>query len=169
MRIVVARCALIVLIVVGIAACQPLKELPTVEPTVIDPSLELSPLQSPVATATNIVTSPPSSQATPTSGDRFQIDRPVREGATIVSGTGLQGTVIKVFDLTHMGVELGSGIVQQDGRFAIEVDPLPANIRIGIQLAEQDDSLWQDKSRLGPEALVVPLVGIFVDTVLVSP
>lgn len=169
MYIHIARYASIGLIIIGVAACQPLQELVVVEPTVVHPSLEVSPLHSPVATATSVASSLPSSLSTPMSSDRFQIDRPVHEGTTIVSGTGLRGTAIRLLDLTRMGVELGSGIVQSDGRFTIQVEPLPANIRIGIQLVEQDDSLWQDKSRLGPEALVVPLVGVFVDTVLVGP
>lgn len=169
MYIHIARYASIGLIIIGVAACQPLQELAVVEPTVVHPSSEVSPLHSPVATATSVASSLPSSLSTPMSSDRFQIDRPVHEGTTIVSGTGLRGTAIRLLDLTRMGVELGSGIVQSDGRFTIQVEPLPANIRIGIQLVEQDDSLWQDKSRLGPEALVVPLVGVFVDTVLVGP
>ncbi|MGC8781303.1 MAG: hypothetical protein ACP5UQ_10595, partial [Anaerolineae bacterium] len=126
------------------------------------------PVLSPIATATVIVV-PQTAQPTPIPDERFQIDRPIRAGATVVSGIGAKGVAIRLFDLTHMGVELGSSVVQPDGRFTIQVEPLPANVRIGIQLVEQNDSIWQNKSQLGPEALVLPLVGIFVDTVLVGP
>lgn len=156
------------LMVIVLAACQPSSGPVEIEPTAITPSIELSPVRSPIATPAMGITpqiSPPISA----SGERFQIARPVRAGATMVSGTGTKGVAIKLYDLTHMGVELGEGVVQSDGRFAIKVEPLSANIRIGIQLVEQDDGIWQDKARLGPEALVVPLVGVFVDTVLVSP
>ncbi len=164
----IARYVLIGLLIIGPVACQPPSELPTIQSTAISPAVELSPIRSPIAPPTAVIASPiPLSALAP--DERFQIDRPVRAGATVVSGTGMKGMAIKLYDLTRMGVELGSGIVQSDGRFAIEVEPLLANIRIGIQLVEQDDRVWQDKSRLGPEALVVPLVGIFVDTALVGP
>ena len=68
-----------------------------------------------------------------------------------------------------MGIELGGTTIGEDGRFTIKVEPLTGNIRIGIQLAEQNDAIWADKSLLGPEAMVVPLVGSFVDTALVAP
>ncbi len=164
----IVRCILIVVAISGLAACQPLQEVPTTKPAIISPSVESSPLLSPIATTTSAPASQ-SSPLTPPVTERFQIARPIRAGATVVSGTGIKGTAIKILDLTHMGVELGGGIIQEDGHFTIEVEPLPANIRIGIQLVEPDDAIWQDKTRLGPEALVVPLVGIFVDTVLVSP
>mgnify|MGYP007112963155 FL=1 len=60
-------------------------------------------------------------------------------------------------------------MVGDDGRFALQVAPLTGNLRIGIQLVEQNDAIWAEKALLGPEALVVPMVGAFVDTVLVSP
>ncbi len=164
----IVRYILIGLTIIGLVACQPLQELPTTKPATIATSVELSPLLSPIATTTSV----PASQSplvTPPVTDRFQIARPIRAGATLVRGTGIKGTAIKILDLTHMGVELGSGIIQEDGHFTIEVEPLPAHIRIGIQLVEPNDTIWQDKTRLGPEALVVPLVGIFVDTALINP
>ncbi len=74
-----------------------------------------------------------------------------------------------LFDLTRMGIELGGTTIGEDGRFTIKVEPLTGNTRIGIQLAEQNDAIWAEKSLLGPEAQAMPLVGAFVDTVLVSP
>jgi len=164
----IVRYIVICFMIIGLGACQPVKENEIEKPTSAALPVELSPLFSPVATATTITVPQASPSAIAPEG-RFALNRPVRAGDTVVSGTGPKGTAIKLFDLTRMGIELGDGIVQDDGRFAIKVEPLPANIRIGIQLVEQDDRMWEDKTRLGPEALVVPLVGVFVDTTLVTP
>ncbi len=58
---------------------------------------------------------------------RFAIDRPVQAGATLAQGSGLAGTAIALYDLTNMGVELGGGVVGDDGRFALQVAPLTGN------------------------------------------
>lgn len=149
-----ARVCIVVLTVLLAAACQP---LPPAAPTAVAPTAAASAL-SPIA---------PPPDAAP--AGRFAIDRPVQAGDTLVQGSGLAGTAIALYDLTNMGIELGGGVVGDDGRFALQVAPLTGNLRIGIQLVEQNDAIWAEKALLGPEALVVPMVGAFVDTVLVSP
>jgi hypothetical protein len=147
-----------------LAACQPIPALPTAAPTDAQPVVAAS-QSSPIATPTAEALPVPTEQA----AERFQIDRPVRANDTTVMGGGPRGTAIVLYDLTRMGVELGATTIGEDGRFAIQVQPLTANTRIGIQLAEQNDAIWADKSLLGPEAQALPLVGAFVDTVLVLP
>ncbi len=156
------RVCIVLLAVLLAAACQ---SLPPAAPTAVAPTAESSAL-SPIA--------PPPDEPGAASPDaapagRFAIDRPVQAGATLVQGSGLAGTAIALYDLTNMGVELGGGVVGDDGRFALQVAPLTGNLRIGIQLVEPNDAIWAEKTLLGPEALVVPMVGAFVDTVLVSP
>lgn len=162
------RVSIVCLAVLLLAACQPLPALPTAVTAVVQPSVETN-QSSPIATPTTLVALSTPSQASMTSEDRFQIDRPVRADATVVTGSGPKGTAIVLFDLTRMGLELGATTIGQDGRFAVNVEPLVGNIRIGIQLAEPNDAIWADKTLLGPEAQAMPMVGAFVDTVLVSP
>ncbi len=156
------------LAVLLLAACQPLPASPTAAPTIVQLPAESSQL-SPMAAPTAVTVLPTPSSVTAATGDRFQLDRPVSAGDTLVTGSGPKGTAISLFDLTRMGIELGATTIGEDGRFAIEVEPLTGNVRIGIQLTEPNDAIWADKSLLGPEAMVVPLVGSFVDTALVAP
>jgi hypothetical protein len=102
-------------------------------------------------------------------GRRFEIDRPVKASDTVIKGTGLPGTVLEVHDVTRMGVQLGGGTVGSDGQFEITVGQLTPSVRIGITLAEPNDSIWANQAVLGPQALVVPMVGTYLDTVLVGP
>ncbi len=149
-------------------ACQSLSPLPTLAPAETLPVTD-STQSSPVATPTAAEISVLTGQSDVPSKIRFEIDRPVKAQDTVVKGSGPKGISIVLLDATHMGVELGATTIGEDGRFTINVQPLPGNIRIGIQLAEHDDAIWADKSLLGPDALVLPLVGAFVDTVLVVP
>jgi hypothetical protein len=124
---------------------------------------------SPIATPTTAVALSTPSQTSVASADRFQIERPVKANDTVVKGSGPRGTAIVLYDLTRMGIELGATTIGEDGRFTIKVEPLTGNIRIGIQPAEPNDAIWADKTLLGPEAQAMPMVGAFVDTVLVAP
>lgn len=151
-----------------IAACQPVPPAPTLAPAETLPVTD-STQSSPVATPTAAEISVLTGQSDVPSKIRFEIDRPVKAQDTVVKGSGPKGISIVLLDATHMGVELGATTIGEDGRFTINVQPLPGNIRIGIQLAEHDNAIWSDKSLLGPGALVLPLVGAFVDTVLVVP
>jgi hypothetical protein len=162
-RVVIFGLAILVL-----AACQPIPALPTAAPTDAQPAVaagQSSPIATPTAEAAPVAAEQVGDQAR----ERFQIDRPVKANDTVVKGGGPTGTAIVLYDLTRMGVELGATTIGEDGRFMIQVQPLTGNTRIGIQLAEQNDAIWADKSLLGPEAQALPLVGAFVDTVLVSP
>ena len=88
---------------------------------------------------------------------------------TVVKGTGLPGTVIELDDVTRMGVQLGGTTIGKDGRFEIAVAPLTPKTRVGIILAEPDPAVWANPALLGPQAMAVPMVGAYLDTVLVEP
>lgn len=170
-----------VLAVLLVAGCQALPPAPT--PAVTDapvspPTVEqtpgpISPLPSPTGASIDVSPLPPPSGAgTPTAlaeGLRFEIDRPVRAGDTVLRGAGTPGTSLVVHDVTRMGVELGAGIVGDDGRFEITVGQLTPNVRLGITLAEPDDAIWANTALLGPQSLVVPMVGSYLDTIMVEP
>lgn len=170
----------VVLAVLFVAGCQPIPPAPT--PVVIetapapsgtDAPLPVSPLPSPTGAAVDV--SPlasPSTTGAPTieaQGHRFEITRPVKASDTVLRGTGIPGTGLAAHDVTRMGVELGAGMVQDDGRFEITVGPLTPNVRLGITLVEENDSIWNTPAVLGPQSLVVPLVGAYLDTVVVEP
>lgn len=163
-RVLIAFLSLVVLM---LAACQPLPAPPTAAPASDQPAVDASQF-SPIATPTAEPALATPDQTVDMAGERFQIDRPVQANDTVVKGSGPQGMAIVLYDLTRMGIELGGTTIGEDGHFAIQVEPLTENIRIGIQLAEQNDAIWADKSLLGPEAQAIPLVGVFVDTVLVK-
>jgi hypothetical protein len=107
-------------------------------------------------------------------GVKFQIDRPVKLGATVVTGQGPAGVPISIVNVTNMGSELGVGVIGPDGRFSVAVDPLPGSTRIGLGLGDlQGTDLKAEDFNAdiykGSEALVVPMVGYYQDTVLVRP
>ena len=105
---------------------------------------------------------------------RFQIDRPLKAGATTVTGRGPAGIPISLGNLTMGGEELGAGVIGADNRFAITVPALPANVRIGIALGDLSGSghspdEFDADSYKGVDALMVPMVGYYLDTALIQP
>lgn len=168
----------IVLAVLLVGGCQPLPQAPTPAvteapvsiPVATEVPAPVSPLPTPTGAAIDV--SPLTNSGAATSdeqGRRFEIDRPVKASDTVLKGAGLPGTGLVVHDVTRMGVELGAGIVGEDGRFEIPVGDLTANVRLGIALVEPDDALWSNPAVLGPQSLVVPMVGSYLDTVMVEP
>lgn len=136
-------------------ACQP-QETETVAP-----GSSTSPLHSPLPDApavelTAMVDSSPIYV--------YTIDTPLVPGQTQVSGSGPEDIPIRIVDVTSMGAELGAGFIGQDGRFSIEVLPLPAGHRIGIMLGTVTDP---DKSfelqRYGQD---LPMVGIILTSTM---
>jgi len=102
------------------------------------------------------------------------IDRPVKAGATTVTGRALAGVVIAIENVTTMGDELGSVVVGPDGRFSVSVPPLEANIRLGLLVKDTGSSGktiddFNGAQYRGPGGMMVPQVGYFVDTVSVQP
>ncbi len=110
----------------------------------------------------------PSTQVTP-----FKLDRPILAGATEIRGTGPAGVPIYIADITFMGEPLGTGKVDTDGKFVIVVKPLEAGHRIGLRLGILEGTPWKPEDFYrqefyGPDAMQVPQVGFFHDTVLVG-
>ena len=104
---------------------------------------------------------------------RFQIDRPVKAGATLVKGSGPVGVPIIITNVTTMGEILGGTVIGTDHRFEVEVAPLQSNIRIGLEIGDLTGTpfVWeqfQANGYKGDGALVVPLVGYYPDTVVVQ-
>ena len=127
------------------------------------------------ATATLAPSYPGPGTGTPgNSVSAMVIDRPVKAGATTITGHALAGVVVGIDNVTIMGDELGSGVVGPDGRFSVTVPPLEANVRIGLWVKDTGSSGktiddFNGAQFMGPGAMMVPQVGYFVDTVSVQP
>jgi hypothetical protein len=144
----------LILIAMLVVACGAPTPTPVLSPTSPSPS----PLASPL----------PVGHAVP-----FKLDRPIVAGTDIVPGTGPAGVPIWIADVTFMGEVLGQGTIGSDGKFAIKVQPLEAGHRIGLGLAELAGTQWKAEDFypvefFGPDAMQVPQVGFFHDTVMVS-
>jgi len=124
--------------------------------------LVLSPLASPIRPAT---------APTPTLpfGPRFTLDRPLLPNSTVVTGQGPAGVPIRIVNVTRAGRELGAGTIGPDGRFSIEVSPLPPGERIGIMLGDVTGTPFRKEDFLRGEGYVdIPMVGILFDTAMVE-
>jgi hypothetical protein len=127
----------------------------------------------PVENVSPVVAYPVSSTPIP-NAVQFEFDRPVKGGATIITGNAPKGVVINIANATLMGDPLGSAVVGDDNRFSVNVSPLLANIRIGIEVADAGSSgyLIEDfynSAFWGPEWKNLPQVGYYLDTTLVEP
>jgi len=158
--------SLVFIAAILVAACG--APIPTVQPQPVQSQLA-QPQQSP------ILKSPlPSPLPTLEPGIvPFELERPLLAGATQVRGTGPAGVPIYIADVTFMGDPLGTATIGPDGKFAITVKPLEAGHRIGLRLGILDGTPWKPEDFYrqefyGPDAMQVPQVGFFHDTVLVG-
>ena len=104
----------------------------------------------------------------------FHLNRPIPVGASEVSGTGPAGVPILIADVTAYGEVLAQGIIQEDGTFVIALPyPIEANHRIGLSLNDLAGTGWSedtfsDPGFVGEEFKLVPMVGVYYDSVLVE-
>lgn len=106
---------------------------------------------------------------------RFRIDPPVAANATTITGQAPPGVALAIMDVTYNGVLLGSGRSDDSGRFTIPVSGLVAGNRIGLTVGElaEGQTLNQMAEQYYPHRgegfMNLPNVGIFFDTIQVSP
>jgi hypothetical protein len=78
-----------------------------------------------------------------------------------------------LLDITFGGSLLALGVIDQDGRFKLELNkPLEAHHRIGITLGDLSGTGWQPqdfrhKGFYGDGALNIPQIGFFFDTCMI--
>lgn len=117
-------------------------------------------------------TAPPATEAypSPENDNRvlFAFDRPISAGDTVITGQGPPGVAVFVRNLTFMGETIGSTAVNEDGTFSLTVQPLPANVRIGLTGNVEARGIAVEDIRPGPGEFSLPQVGYFFDTVLVN-
>ncbi len=106
---------------------------------------------------------------------RFRIDQPVAANATTITGQAPPGTALALMDVTYNGMLLGTGRSDESGLFTIPVSGLVAGNRIGLGIGElaEGQTLNQMAEQYYPYRgegfMNLPNVGIFFDTVQVSP
>ena len=84
------------------------------------PETESSAYPAPLPEALNTKPYPaPALTGLPAQGTQFKIDTPVTEGATQITGTGVAGTFLNVIDVSMNGMNLGSGVVDDNNEFEI--------------------------------------------------
>ncbi len=145
------------LLIVLAAGCD--TTLPGPQPTASPVTPGVSPLASAVAAPSAVVP--------------FRLERPIAAGATEVRGSGPAGVPIVIMDVTFMGEPLGTGTIGPDGKFVVNVKPLPDGHRIGLALGVLDGTGWKPEDfylqgYYGPDAMQAPQVGFFHDTVMVG-
>jgi hypothetical protein len=94
-----------------------------------------SPLDSPLSLPQDVV-----APTVPPRGPDFRIDQSVQSGDILVHGTGPAGVNIKIVDVSWGGEIMGTGTIDTDGTFAIEVTPVEAGNRIAIMLENTGSS-----------------------------
>jgi hypothetical protein len=132
----------------------------------------------------------PPAAAVPTAGERvsgsypppvatdkplFQLDLPLKAGATTVTGQSPESLPLAIVDVTFGGTILGTGQSDEDGRFSITVTPLMAGNRIGVTITELEPGITFEEIATryfpyrGEGFMNVPNIGIFYDTAIAEP
>lgn len=102
----------------------------------------------------------------------FRLDKPVREGAQEITGSGPPGVPVMILDVTFMGNILGETTIDDDGTFIVTIPSLEKNHRIGLTIGYLDGTEWSPEDFYAPEfngdePLQVPMVDFFFDTTMV--
>lgn len=91
-------------------------------------------------------------------------DKPIQPDDTVVTGVGPAGLTVYILNITFMGAELGSGVIGNDGTFAIQVGELQRGTRIGLTADITTIGLTEADIQPGNEEMAMPRVGYFFDT-----
>lgn len=165
----VAAIILLVGLLVAVVGCGGPKPTESPLPSPSSPFSTPSRFESPIET--------PTTQSSEISGPTFAIDRPLKAGATNITGQGPAGIPIVVVDVTMTGQELGQGFIDDTGRFDIELNrPLEHDHRIGLmagaaQAMSPEEIQVYIKQLLrwkGEGARDLPYIGMLFDTTMVE-
>ena len=94
-------------------------------------------------------------------------DKPVLSVNTVVTGVGPPNLYIYILNITFMGEELGSGVIDEDGVFAITLSELPMGVRIGLSSDINTIGLTEEDIQPGENAISIPQVGYFYDSYVI--
>lgn len=106
-------------------------------------------------------------------GPNFAIDRALKPGDTLVTGRAPRNLTIGIVDITFGGGLLGTGQSNENGDFAVSVDPLLKNHRIGLTLIGTGKTMGEIAIEYmayrGEGFVNVPNIGVYLDSVMVKP
>lgn len=151
----------------AVAAEEGYPAAPTTDPNAAYPEPETSEASAYPPPATEGATGGPL-------GPVFELE-PAQAGDTTVSGVGPVDVQIAIANVTFAGEMLGTGRSDEEGNFSISVEPLTEGHRIGVSIIPQDaSSTAQDVAQeyfayRGDDYMNLPNVGVFFDTITVSP
>lgn len=109
---------------------------------------------------------PSQDSVTNSSATLLAFDKPIQSTDSVITGVGPSGLTVYILNMTFMGTELGSGVIDNDGKFAITVSELQPGTRIGLTADLTTLGLTENDIRPGDGEMAVPRVGYFFDTVV---
>jgi len=162
-------------------------ELPATEPATSEPDISYPPPEVPLPTEIEGAYPPQLPMTTKTPEvyppvteevflePRIIIDKPLKAGATLVTGQAPPNMALAIVNVTFNGEFIGSGVSTADNTFSIGVNELQEGHLIGVTFAELEPGLdIAGMSRKyfphrGEGFLNLPNVGIMLDTAQVEP
>lgn len=156
---------ILILIAISSIGCGPADETPTSpenDSTPVDQDQGYPP---PRIVNTPVIAYPAPGETA--SGTLLALDKPISEGDTVVTGVGPPTLAVYLLNITFMGEQLGAAVIGEDGTFSIEVNPLPAGIRVGLTADVASSSLNPEDIRPGEDQISVPQVGYFYDSYVI--
>ena len=130
--------------------------------------------ESPVSQSIKVSSPIPTPTTTPRPGvsQPFSLDKPIKIGATSVSGTGPAGVPILIYEVANTADLLGHLTIPEDGKFLIEFErPLQPSERVGVVLDLENlaktDYEYEDFRQVAE--VEVPVYGLVLADVEVEP
>lgn len=110
------------------------------------------------------------SSPVPTPLPAITLDEPIHARDTQVSGSGPPGLPIRLYDVGLTGDELGSGVVGNDGTFAVRLtNPLHAGQRVGLALGDMEGASFSYDALRKQAIINLPVIGLLFADVEVQP
>ncbi len=104
--------------------------------------------------------------------ERFKIDQPLIIGSTTVTGQAPKNLSLAIVNISLGGTILGTGVSGEDGRFTINVTPIPEGFRIGLTVTDVEAGTTFEEVAIelydyrGEGYMSIPSVGVFFDSAM---
>ena len=100
-------------------------------------------------------------------GSLLALNKPIHPRDGVITGVGVPGLTIFIINVTSMGEPLGSGVIDEDGAFSVDVGDIESGVQIGLAADIEGFGLLSDDIIPGDGEISIPQVGYFFDTVVV--
>lgn len=103
-------------------------------------------------------------------GPEFSFDIPVTKNDESVTGTGPAGVPIRLVDVSEVGLELSTTLINSDGTFEFTLEePLISGHTIGIQIGDLENTDFSEGDFLYSDSYYErPMIGILFDMLVVE-